>query len=111
MSRINGMRRISKEQGVPFDEIVRKMATEGKSRLVVAGLLGCDYSWFLAAIRRRRLWGCFLPQQIRKGNVHPTPRWPRGMPRLSFRKPIEHNGHVWQPGEPTHHYLFSKGIR
>lgn len=100
------IREISKEQGEPFDDVVKRFAEAGKSRLVVAGLLGCDYSWFLAVLRRRGLFDIFLPQQLRSGNVHPTKRWPKGMPRLYARRPIEHNGHVWYPGEPTHHYLF-----
>jgi hypothetical protein len=105
------MREISKREGEPFDDAVKRYADEGKSRLVVAGLLGCDYSWFLATLRRRGTFDVFMPQQVRAGNVHPTPRWPKGRPRFGNRRPIEHEGFVWYPGEPTHSYLFSKGVR
>ena len=108
---MNKIRQISKREGKPFDELVKQHAKEGKSRLVTAGLLGIDYTHFLHVLRQRELFDEFQPQQIRIGNTHPTRRWPKGMPRINLRAPITHNGSTWYPGEPTHHYLYEKGVR
>lgn len=83
------------------------------SKNATAAEFGIPIATFHRWLTRFDLHGFFLPRKKQRGQS-----WGKGTPRpgsgrrdeirLSSRKPIEHNGVLWYPGEPTHSYLFEQ---
>lgn len=83
------------------------------SKTATAAELGVPIATFCSWLTRFSLHSLFLPvekqrgQSRGKGSLKPG-SGNRDEIRLSRRKPIEHNGVVWYPGETFHHFLFEQ---
>ena len=96
-------------------EAIRIHAEQGCSRTLTAKTLGIARQTLQRICERFDLDKHFKPQgemmeSCRTGNASEN-GWPKGTKKPGLRKPIEHNGFVWMPSEPTHAYLYSQGIR
>lgn len=120
---MNKMRQISQEFGEPFRDVVKGFAEQGNSITLTAAALGVDRGYFRKLLHRLDLHKLFPTSRLamrpecrgvgvdRTEQARKTADAVRGQSRPAKRKPITHNGFTWQPGEPTHHYLFAQGIR
>ena len=107
---MNKLRKISKEFGEPFIEVVKGFAAQGCSRTLVAGTLGMTRQTLQRYCERFDLDQYFLEQIDMRRECRPSggKGWTKGEPRFSLRKPIEHNGFIWHPGEPTYFFLYAQ---
>lgn len=106
---MNKLLAVRKEFGEPFVDVVRGFAEMGYSRRMTANVLNFNLSYFRALCTRFDLHRHFKPQgKMRRDCKGGGVGWPKGVPKVSLRGPIEHNGRVWFPGEPTHSYLWEK---
>lgn len=98
------IQQVRKEYGESFKEVVIGFAEQGNSKRLTAATLGINSSYFLKLLDRFELHGHFRP----KGEQRPECQggWPKGKPNIAARRrPIEHNGMLWYPCEPTYKYL------
>jgi len=106
------MLQVRREYGESFCDVVRGYAELGYSRRLTAAVLGINVGYFRQLCSRFDLHRHFRPQALMRPDCKGRGRgWPVGVPKLSIRKPIEHGGSLWFPGEPTYHYLRSRGVR
>lgn len=104
------MLRIRREYGESFCDVVKGYAELGYSRTLTAAVLGINLSYFRQLCSRFDLHRHYKPQgEMRRDCKGGGGGWPKGRPRFTRHKPIERNGFVWRPGEPTYHYLRSLG--
>jgi hypothetical protein len=109
---MNKLIAVRKEYGESFVDVVKGFAAQGNSRTLTARTLGFNLSYFRQLCSRFDLHKHFKPQgemrdECKQGNL--TGRgFPKGGARLYLRAPIVHKGITFVPGEPMHHYLFSR---
>lgn len=101
---MNKLMQVRKEYGEPFVEVVRGFARQRNSISLTAETLGFNKSYFYQLLDRFDLRKEFHPvgleqrQECRGG----TRQGARSIHR--WKRPIEVNGILYYPGEPTYHY-------
>ncbi len=112
---MSALQRIRKETGMSVSEAIKVHAEQGCSRTLTASTLGITRQTLQRICERFDLDKYFKPQKDMTDGCRPGNNtgkgWPKGAGKLWLRKPIECAGVVYYPGEPMHHYLFSKKHR
>lgn len=83
------------------------------SKNATAQELGIPVATFYRLLTRFGCHGHFFPVEKQRGQSRGKGSVKEGSgdrrpARLERRKPIEHNGIVWYPGETFHHFLFEQ---